>query len=378
MQMARDIAGFTMSQADTLRKAVGKKIKKLMMEQKDKFIKGVEQNTSSKKLGEKLWELIEPFGKYGFNRSHAAAYAIIAYRTAYLKTHYPLEFMTAAMASDEKDVDKIALLVSECERLRIKVLGPDINISMQSFTPDPPSSIRFGLRATKNVGHNIVEAIVNERAANGPFQSLANLLERVRDKDLNKKSLEALSKAGALDALAERKAILENIDKILEFHKETGKTSQKNQTSLFSMLENKSSVPGLKLQETTPATFEEKLHWEKELLGLYISGHPLEKFRDALKKYKQTVADIKKLENGKPVVAAGMVEEIKKIITKKGEPMLFVKLADFSDNIEIVVFPRMLLAFSHLFQIGNCIIIKGKLSFRNSNPSIIAEELKRL
>ena len=378
MQVARDVAGFTMSEADTLRKAVGKKIKKLLAEQKEKFIKGVEKNTGSYALGEKLWELIEPFGSYGFNRSHAAAYAAIAYRTAYLKTYYPLEFMTAAMASEEKNVDQIALLVKECERLGIKVLGPDINISMGSFTAEPPNAIRFGLRAIKNVGYNIVETLVNERAKNGPFRSLADLLERIPDKDLNKKSLEALAKAGALDCLAERNAILENMDEILEYHKEAVQSSNKNQSSLFSLVQNKSSLPGLKLKETAPATFEEKLGWEKELLGLYVSGHPLAKFEEALKKYKQKISDIKKAKSGEPVMAAGMIEEIKKIITKKGEPMLFVKLADFTDSIEVVVFPRMLFAFGHLFQVGNCIVIKGKMSYRNNNPSIIADELKRL
>jgi DNA polymerase-3 subunit alpha len=377
MQMAREMAGFTMPEADTLRKAVGKKIKKLMMEQKEKFIKGVEKNTGSKSLGQELWGLIEPFERYGFNRSHAAAYASIAYQTAYLKTYYPLEFMTAAMAAEEKDVDQIALLVKECERLGIKVLGPDINISMQSFTPEPPSSIRFGLRAIKNVGHNIVEALVNERN-NGPFRSLADLLERIQDKDLNKKSLEALAKAGALDCLVERNLILGNMDEILEYHKEAGRASSKNQTSLFSLVEDKSNLPGLKLKEVPAATDEEKLQWEKELLGLYVSGHPLAKFEEALKRYKVKIADIKKLQNGAPAVAAGMIEEIKKIVTKKGEPMLFIKLADFTDSIEAVIFPRMLLNFGHLLQIGNCIVIKGKMSYRNNNPSIIANELKRL
>jgi DNA polymerase-3 subunit alpha len=387
MQMARAVADFTMPEADTLRKAVGKKIRKLMMEQKEKFINGVAKNTGSKSLGEELWELVEPFGRYGFNRSHAAAYAAIAYRTAYLKTHYPLEFMTAAMAAEEKDVERTALLVTECGRLGIKVLSPDINVSMQSFTPTPmhrcgglppTPAIRFGLRAIKNVGYNIVEALVNERHANGPFYSLNGLLERVQDKDLNKKSLEALAKSGALDSLAERNAILANIDEILEYHKEAGRTSTKNQVSLFTLVENKSSLPGLKLKDAASATAEEKLRWEKELLGLYISGHPLENYREALQKYKVKIYDIKTLENNTPIVAAGMIEEIKKVVTKKGEPMLFVKIADFTDSIETVIFPRMLLAFSHLFQIGNCIIIKGKLSFRNGTPSIIADELKRL
>ncbi len=219
---------------------------------------------------------------------------------------------------------------------------------------------------------------MNERTNNGNFRSLANLLERVQDKDLNKKSLDALAKSGALDVLAERNAIIKNMDEILEYHKESGKQSNKNQVSLFSLVEDKSSIPGLKLKDTSAATFEEKLHWEKELLGLYISGHPLERYKDVLKNYKVSISDIKKLEDGHSVVVAGMIEEIKKIITKRGEPMLFMKLVDFTDSIETVIFPRMLLSFGHLFQIGNCLIIKGKLSFRNSNPSIIVDELKRL
>ena len=378
MQMARDLAGFTMPEADTLRKAVGKKIKKLMAEQKEKFIKGAATNTGSRSLGEELWKLVEPFQDYGFNRSHTAAYALIAYQTAYLKTHYPLEFMAAAMTANEKDVEQIAFLVKECERLGIKVLGPDINISSQSFGSGSNSEIRFGLRAIKNVGHNVVEAIIGEREAGGSFSSLANFLERVKNKDINKKSLEALAKSGSFDCLSERKTILDNMDQILEYHKEISRTENKNQESLFNFIQNKSSLPGLKLKKAAAATLEEKLQWEKELLGLYVSGHPLEKFHQALEKYKATIPEIKKLGEGKTAIAAGMIEEIKKIITKKGEPMLFIKLANFTDSIEVVIFPRMLLSFSPLFQIGNCIVIKGKMSYRNNNPSIIADELKRL
>lgn len=377
MQAARDIAGFTMSEADTLRKAVGKKIKKLMDEQKEKVIEGVIKNTGSRNLGESLWKLIEPFGSYGFNRSHAAAYALIAYQTAYLKTYYPLEFLTAAMASEEKDVEQIAVLVKECENFGIKVLGPDINASDQTFTPLPPSSIGFGLRAIKNVGHNVVEAIVSERNSGGPFRSLNDFLDRVQDKDLNKKSLEALVKAGALDCFSERKAILENIETILEYHKEIARHSNKNQSSLFSLIKNKSSLPSLRLKNAPPATFDEKLIWEKELLGLYISGHPLEKCKNELKKY-EPISIIKKCGEGAFVTAAGMVEEIQKILTKNGEPMLFLKLSDFGDSIEMVIFPRMLVSHGHLLQIGNCIIIKGKLSFRKNNASIIVNEIKKL
>ena len=379
MQVARDIAGFTMAEADILRKAVGKKIKKLLDEQKEKFRAGVIKNTGSTKLADELWKLIEPFSGYGFNRSHAACYAVIAYQTAYLKTHWPLEFMASLMNADEKDAERMALLVKECQKIKIKVLPPNLNSSDQNFTPyKQENSIRFGLRAIKNVGHNVVEAIIQERNSKGFFQSFSDFLDRLPIKEINKKSLEALIKSGALDELGERRQLLENLPKALEYHKENARANHHNQSSLFGLLEDKKGLPELRLAKTEPAAPEEKLRWEKELIGLYISGHPLEKYRKQLEKQKIRIQTAKNLPAGSPVLMAGMIEEIKKIATKKGEPMLFLRLFDFTDNIEAVVFPRILAKYGHLIALEKVIFLKGAISKRNGNVGIICDEIREL
>ncbi|KKS15363.1 MAG: polymerase III alpha subunit protein [Parcubacteria group bacterium GW2011_GWB1_41_6] len=379
MQIARDLAGFTMAEADILRKAVGKKIKKLLDEQKEKFRAGVIKNTGSTKLADELWKLIEPFSGYGFNRSHAACYAVIAYQTAYLKTHWPLEFMASLMNADEKDAERMALLVKECQKIKIKVLPPNLNSSDQNFTPyKQENSIRFGLRAIKNVGHNVVEAIIQERNSKGFFQSFSDFLDRLPIKEINKKSLEALIKSGALDELGERRQLLENLPKALEYHKENARANHHNQSSLFGLLEDKKGLPELRLAKTEPAAPEEKLRWEKELIGLYISGHPLEKYRKQLEKQKIRIQTAKNLPAGSPVLMAGMIEEIKKIATKKGEPMLFLRLFDFTDNIEAVVFPRILAKYGHLIALEKVIFLKGAISKRNGNVGIICDEIREL
>jgi len=218
MRIAQEIAGFTLSEADVLRKAVGKKIKKLLFQQKEKFIQGAIKQGIDKKIAEKIWEWILPFASYGFNRSHAASYAMIAYRTAYLKVHYPNEFMAAVLTSEKNDIEKIAFLIEECERMGINVLPPDINESFRNFSVVPKEEkIRFGLLAIKNVGHNVVSAIVDERKNNGQFNSITDFVTRVASKDLNKKSMEALIKSGSFDRFEERNKLLQNLEKLLEF-----------------------------------------------------------------------------------------------------------------------------------------------------------------
>ncbi len=390
MQAAQALAGFSLGEADVLRKAVGKKIKKMLAEQKEKIINGVARTTGSKALGEKFWELIEPFGSYGFNKSHAAAYALIAYQTAYLKTYYPLFLMVSLMDADNKDIERISFLVKECKELGIKILGPDINLSNENFTPQYETdelnkitgmkncAIRFGLRAIKNVGKNIVEAIINEKSQRGNFLSFPDFIERVPSKDLNKKSLEALIKSGALDNLGERNQLLLNLDKALNYHKEVNQASNHSQSSLFDLVHDKTVLPSLKLEASEPAFFDDKLKWEKELLGLYISGHPLEKHENRLKKAKMNILQIKKMADGANIVVCGLVSEIKKIMTKKNEPMLFIKILDLTDEIEVVVFPRGLREFGEFIREDACVAVRGKVSFRNNNPSIIANEIKEI
>ena len=220
MEIAKELAGFTLAEADILRKAVGKKIKKLLDEQKDKMIQGMIKNKIPSDVAQKIWQWAEPFASYGFNRAHAACYALIGYQTAYLKANFPTEFMSALMTSDENDIERIAFLVGECQEMDIKVLPPNINESLANFTVVGPKTVRFGLAAIKNVGSNIVAAIVQERKNNGPYKSIADFIERVQSKDLNKKSLESLAKSGAMDALGERNQLLLNMDSLLSFAKE--------------------------------------------------------------------------------------------------------------------------------------------------------------
>ncbi|MEK7596009.1 MAG: DNA polymerase III subunit alpha [Patescibacteria group bacterium] len=377
MRIARDLAGFSLAEADILRKAVGKKIKKLLDEQKEKFIKGVEKTIGSNELGQKIWKLIEPFAKYGFNRSHAACYAIIAYQTAYLKAHYPEEFMASLLNANAKDIERISFLVADAKTMNIKVLPPDINESRGAFTV-AGGNIRFGLGAVKNAGHNIIADIIAERDQNGPFKSLINMLERIPSKDLNKKSIEALIKSGALDSLDERNKILENMEIILGYHKESRTENAANQSSLFSLVADSSSLPSLKLKPAKSASLEQKLRWEKELLGLYVSGHPVEKFSSLLRAHKMGISVIKTMENNAPVLALGLVEKTKKILTKKGQPMMFLNLMDEKDAIEVVVFPRTLEIYGHLLQDEQGVKIKGKVSLRNGSVSIICDQAEIL
>src|SRR3989338_4434682 len=380
MQIAQALAGFTLAEADTLRKAVGKKIRSLLEEQTEKFVAKMIENKIEKNIAKKLGELLEPFARYGFNRSHAASYAEVAYQTAFLKTYYPIEFMTSLMNADEKDVERVGFLIKEASELEIEVLAPAINNSDDGFTPeerDNKSAIRFGLRAIKNVGSNVVRAIILERGQRGRFVSLSDFLERVPYQDLNKKSLEALIKSGAMDSLGERSQMLENIEALLAHHRDSTKDINSSQTSLFGNSGQKLSST-LVLKEFPPATQEEKLRWEKELLGLFISGHPLEKFRKLLARQKTNIKMIKTFTEGSPVVVGGIIEEFKKVLTKQNQPMLFLKIADLSDSIETVVFPRLLSNNGNVFALDKCVVIKGKVSIRNGNPSIICEDARNL
>ncbi len=385
--IATQIAGYSWGEADKFRKAIGKKIPKVMAEQKEKFIGGCIENGMEKRKAEELWITIEAFAAYGFNKAHTASYGKVAYQTAYMKANYPAEFMTAVLTSDSGDTDKIAADIAECKAMDISVLPPDINESFGDFTVvrakvekgEGPihKTIRFGLYTIKNLGSEIANAIIEERKRNGEFKSFSDFLDRVLHKNLNKKSMEALIKSGAMDNLGERGQMLFNLDEALNYNKETAKNGQA-QASLFGLMEDQSSIPDLRMKETAPATQEEKLLWEKELLGLYISGHPLDKFKEKLEKIKTNVGKAKKLPNGYPVVTVGMIEEVKQIMTKKNEQMLFVKLSDYENSVEMVVFPRMFEKYKDIIREGNCVAVKGSVSLRNGDPSIIVDQIKEL
>ncbi|MEK7576702.1 MAG: DNA polymerase III subunit alpha [Patescibacteria group bacterium] len=376
MQAAQALAGFSLPQADTLRKAVGKKIKKLLLEQEAKFIDGAERTIKSPRIAAEFWRLVEPFARYGFNRSHAAGYATIAYQTAWLKTYYPVEFMTSLLNSDSKNIDRITFLVAVAAQEGIPILAPNINESRAGFAVADKTKIRFGLAAIKNVGHNVVSSIIEERDTHGSFESLTNFLDRIWSRDLNKKSLEALTKSGALDLFGERNHILENMEHLLEYMRETHREGT-DQHSLFGLMQDKSSLPELKLQDTNPATQMQKLNWEKELLGLYLSGHPL----DALAKTAPSAKSIKTIKekmNRSNVKIVCILSAVKRILTKQGEPMVFLKLQDASDEIEGVAFPSTLKMYGHLLEPDKCFLIEGKVNERNGVPSMICNTFELL
>lgn len=387
MTIARELAGYSWLEADTLRKAMGKKIPEVMAAEKDKLLKGfVEFGKLTPSLSDRLWKLIEPFAAYGFNKAHAASYGRVAYQTAYMKANYPAEYMSAVLTADAGDVEKISEIIHECERMGIEVLPPDINESFTDFTVVPgKNTIRFGLTTIKNFGEGIAEAIITERKKNGAFLSLVDFLSRVHDKNLNKKSLEALILTGALDRFSDRAVMHHNLELLLTFNKERVSEKESAQESLFGV--TMGGAPTLTLSPSEPVDPLTKLNWEKELLGVYVSGHPLDAFEAEMKKrpsigsIKEAVAEKHELSilrlKGE-LVTAGMVTSVRELITKKGDKMAFVKLADTKDDIEMVVFPDSYAELKDLLVVGTCIAIKGKLSLRNEEPSVTIDKIKKL
>ncbi len=417
MMIAIKLAGYSWLEADKLRKAMGKKIPKEMEEQKEKLLTGFVKHGMGKKNANTLWKLIEPFAAYGFNKAHAASYGLVAYQTSYMKANFPAIYMSAVLTAESGDVEKIAEIIAECKRMSIPILPPDINESFSQFTVVkgggtissqarglsersdseassagrsedivPPTetqpikdTIRFGLVTIKNFGQGISTAIIDERKKNGPFKSLTDFLDRVKDKNLNKKSLEALIKAGAMDRFGiDRGVLLGNLETLLAHNKEKLKQSD-NQDSLFGLMSDTSSIPSLKLAEVPNIDPREKLAWEKELLGLYISGHPLDKYKDIISKRDLDIKKIKDtLKDGTEITLACIIEEIKPITTKKGDAMAFVKVADFSGELETVIFPKVLAEFKNAFTPDKCLALKGKVSERNGQKSMIVEKVKIL
>ena len=347
----------------------------MLHEQEVKFVDGAIKNGVEKRVAIKLWQWILPFAQYGFNKSHSAAYATIAFQTAYLKAHFPVEFMGAVLTSEKMDVDRIAFLIDECKRMKIEVLPPNINESLRNFTVvKGENKIRFGLIAIKNVGENIIEVITNERK-NGQFTSIDDFLKRVDSKDLNKKSMEALIKAGAFDEFEERNKLLHNMENILAWSKEHQKNKSNGQTGLF---ESAGIENNISLQPATVATNFERLSWEKELMGLYISAHPLDDYKDLFKGRVTELARLKNLYMNQDVTVGGVISSVKKIITKKGQPMLFVKLEDLTTKAEVVVFPNMLSRNPTAFEENKIVLISGKVDHRNNEPKVIANEIEEI
>ena len=387
------LGGYSWLEADKLRKAMGKKIPAVMEAEREKLIKGfIEYGKLRPELAERLWKLIEPFAAYGFNKAHAASYGKVAYQTAYMKANFPVEYMSAVLTAEAGDVDVVSTMVGECKRMGIPVLPPDINESFGDFTvilsgssdteagplhaKDRPlcDAIRFGLYSIKNFGRGVADEIIKERKDRGKFLTLSDFLSRVKTNGLNKKGLESLIQCGALDSLGERGAMLAHIEKLLQYHRDAG--AEHLHDSLFA---GEAGSSELKLPAAPAARMDDKLLWEKELLGLYVSGHPLDKFKDKLSRRPMNLAQIKERSYpGTTTVIAGMIEELRIFLTKGGDQMAFIKLADFSGHVEAVVFPKSFVEYKSLLRPEACIAIKGRVSNRNGEFSVVTEALKAL
>lgn len=376
MMTSIELAGYSWLEADKLRKAMGKKIPEVMAAEKDKLFQGLIDNGMSSQKAEQLWKLIEPFAAYGFNKAHAASYGRVAYQTAYMKANFPVEYMSAVLTADSGDTEQIYAIISECKRMDIDVLPPDINESFADFSVVPGTqTIRFGLTTIKNFGAGIADIIIEDRKNNGPFADMQDFLSRIHDRALNKKSMEALICTGAFDSFDRRSVLYHNLEILLAYNKEQVSEKETGQDSLFGGMDE---VAGLTLLPAEQLPTLQKLTWEKDLLGVYLSGHPLDAFEDELKKRSPLSTVKSDGRQGIPVVTAGMIETVKELITKKGDKMAFVQLVSKEESMEMVTFPECFETHRDMLVPGTCVAVKGKLNIRNDEPSILVDKLKRL
>ncbi|HOX41014.1 MAG TPA: DNA polymerase III subunit alpha [bacterium] len=380
LMIAIELAGYNWQEVDKFRKAIGKKIVAEMGAQKEKFFKQIIERGMKQEVAEDLWMQIETFAGYGFNKAHAASYGLLAYKTAYLKSNFPPEYMSALMTSNKDDLDKLAMEIEECKRLGVEVLPPSVNESFVDFgVVKDTGNVRFGLSAIKNVGTAVAEEIVEERKKGGPFKDLLDFLTRLDGKVINKKSLESLAMAGALSDFAERNSILFNMEKILEFASSFQKKKNNNQNSLFGE-ESSANTMVLDLAETTPANKKQVLSWERELLGIYVSEHPLSDAKHLIENNRTIkLSEITESMENRFVRVAGVITTIQKILTRSNQKMLFAKLEDLQTNAEILVFPKLLETLpENAIANDKIVAIDGFVSFKDGALKILAEGVQEI
>ena len=423
MQIVRDLAGYSLGRADLVRRAMGKKKLDVMAKEREVFIHGqVDENGNIEVPGcvrngideqsaNKIFDEMAEFAKYAFNKSHAACYAVLSYQTAYLKAYYPAEFMAAMLNSYLGNLDKVPIYIDECKSLNINILKPDINISSLKFTVDrednEKGNIRFGLGSIKNVGIAPVEAIVKEREENGIFKSFTDFCERIEEKGVNKKCIESLIKSGAFDSFEQsRSTLLASFETIIDTIQSSKKKGLEGQFSMFdisSMSTEKDNLNDVKYQYITKEEFSEKelLSQEKEMLGIYLSGHPLEKLKEEIEKqttisskdimqlntnssseqeenliqgFEQQIVDqneVEKFKDGQEVIFAGIITSIKKKFTKTNKIMAFITIEDLYGQVEVITFENAYLSAKESLVEENIVLIKGRLSLRDEEKATI-------
>lgn len=383
MRIASSLAGFSLAQADNLRRAMAKKTPEVMVEMRKHFVEGARmKNGIDKRSADKIFDQIEYFAGYGFNKSHSAAYAMISYRTAYLKANFPVEFMTALLTSEKDNLDKIAMYINEALRMGIKIQPPDINESFANFTVIE-DSIRFGLLAVKNVGEGAIDSIIDERSKSGKFKSLYDFTEKIDSRLVNRKVIESLIKCGALDSLGIfRSQLSAMIDKALEVAGGIQKDRIKGQLSFFEKFEDEENFK--KTYQDIPNIPEwpenQLLAYEKEMIGFYITKHPLARFEKMLRTYSTcSTTDLRARSDGDEVLLGGIISKAKYTVTRKtNEKMAIISLEDLDGTVEVLVFPSAFSKAAGLVKQDAIVFVKGRLSLREEEPKIIANEIAAL
>lgn len=379
LQLARDFAGFTLGEADILRKAVGKKSSSLLAEQREKFVAGAVKNGHKKKFAEEVFEkVIEPFAGYGFNKAHAACYGMIAYQTAYLKAHYPVEFMTALLCCDANNTDRVVLEIKECYEMGISVLPPSINDSFSNFAVDGKDSIRFGLLAIKGVGDGPIAAIVEAREKGGKFKSVEDFARRVPYHVLNKKVIQALAYSGALDDLGDRNQLAESYDEINKYARFAQESANTGQTDIFGILGDTQHEVEFSLAKVPLSTNMQRLKWEKDFLGMYVSGHPLRGLGKYIATKGHLIGKLTKKHVGKPVKVLGIVTNLKKMVTKSGAYMASFVIEDPSGKVAAIMFPRVMSQYGQELIEDKVVGINGKLDNSRGQCQVVCDTAKLL
>ena len=380
MQIAHEIAGFTLAEADIMRRAMGKKIKALMEDLAIKFVKGAENKGIKNKKAEEIFSLIEKFAQYGFNKSHSTAYAYVAYQTAWLKVHYPAEFMSANLTSEMASIDRIVVLINECKKMGIEVKTPDINISFEDFRPIDENTISYGLNAIKNVGSKALETIISERVDNGSYISIFDLCSRVDQQKVNKRVLESLTASGSLDSLEGNRAQnYEAVDEAVQYGQKMQTEKDKNQVDLFGLNDQESSLIKIPtLRELEDWSEKESLEKEMEVLGLYISGHPLLEHADDLEEFTTIAFDERQtLSKNDNICLGGMVAKVVRRYDKRNREMAFFDMDCLGGRAEIVVFSDCYQSYGRLIDEGKVVFVKGKPSDGSdfTDLKILADEI---
>lgn len=382
MQAAQIMAGFSLGAADLLRRAMGKKKHDVMEQQKAVFVEGAVAKGIEEKKAAEVFDVMAKFASYGFNRSHSAAYSVVAYQTAYLKANYPAEYMAAVLTNNMSDIKKINFFMDECKRQSIKVLGPDVNESAMKFTVNPKGEIRFGLGAVKGVGESAVQALIEEREGNGHYQNIFDLSRRINLRAANKKCLESLALSGAFDSFEgthrAQYFFQDNpdspifLEKVVKFGSSYQEAKANAQTSLFGDDESILQIPEPELPDCDTWGKLDRLQKEKDVTGIYLSGHPLDDYKLEIESFcKFKVEDLKNLDalKNKDVTVAGIIISARHRTTKNGQPFGSIVLEDFSDSINLTLFNESYMKLKHLLETGTFVFVKGKVQprFRNSD-----------